>query len=72
MSDLSAKERIIAQQIAAYQLRLAACSFRDLKSEAAKLHLACKRNAKQPIIDALIVWRRAKLEEQYRDTNIHG
>lgn len=65
MSDISAKDRIIAQRIAAYELRLAKNSLRELQDEVLRLHLACKRNAKQPIINALVQWRREKLEKEY-------
>jgi hypothetical protein len=57
----------IEERLKAFEHRLAGWTISELRAEATKLQLLCKRNTRQSLIDALVQWRRAKLEQIHEE-----
>jgi hypothetical protein len=62
--DISATEHIINKQMAVYELKLAGMTLAELVMEMTKYGVECKKNAKQPVREALAKRRRHQLEHE--------
>ena len=60
----------IEERLAAFERRLKEWTISELREETTRLQILCRRNARQPLIDALVQWKRVKLEQSVKQAQI--